>query len=1002
MESVILIVLVVIGAFVYLLISSFTLRDKINRLSEYTDLLEKRIRRMEEKKHLQEQENVKEKQHTSQPETVKPVQSQPIVPKKAEDIPPVKPEPQPALQSVQDGIKKVFPAATPAPSIALPKQPKTVIPPADIPNDSWNRIEKQLVENWTGILGAIIMVVGVGFLGIYAALKISAFGRFMLISGFSVLLGGVFFYLRKKENWIKFALWLRSSAGAIFLFACLGSAGIPGLKWVDDSVYGLLLLGLGIGVNLYLGFIGGNQVFASLHVVLSLIALLVAPQTPVILIIGGLVTLFGVALTYREKWDYHLLLTISSFFVFHLFWYVNQDTIPFQTKLIGIATVLLVSIAVALVHYRKVYSTKKFESLPFAVHLVNWLYFGIGLLLHSTGAREATFFIAGGSVAAYFLARRARKLDIRWLYLTDTLMAQAAALIALLSLYHWEVDAHLIMASLYAECLFFLFIVHSEKEEFLFHIGTILLSLSGGALAMNALATYHGASQAEIISHAAALVGCLAFSFLFLIYMQKKNEEEEDPRFTELLGLGHAILKFPALASILGALFGLLCLYLYRFSWTIYPLTGLGILFLWFRHKKQSADLSLTAILLLAGFHAINWFALSHLQQGPVLNLFMQGLPPLLLTFFAIRWCFVKQAQQYFSWIGVYLFTLQIIQLSYYTSIHLSPLLPGVVFLVLSLPALWIALYRYRKGDPAQTGRFVLHGAYLLLLLFTARHILFHVQNESLLGPVKIRFLIDFLALVVFLIWAFTPKPMTSEKSSWNLIHPLFPEVILIFSLYTILLEVNSLYHPLIWMCLSFALAISGKRFPLTLSRFVFYSILLYWLSAFQTAIISITYQSLSSDLLHQVWLWGLISILLQFSFILWHFKKGALKGLKFPKALEFFNGFPDRIEQFRNSWLFYPLIAGTGLFLYGTFDRSVLTFLWVVECFVIFSMSVFLKEKHFRYVSLIALGLCILRLIVYDLAQESTLTKALVFLGVGLLMLGMNSIYNKYKSRFE
>ena len=69
----------------------------------------------------------------------------------------------------------------------------------------YSKLERQFLENWTGILGAIIMVVGVGFLGIYAALKISALGKFLLISGFAGCLCGGFFYLRQKESWLKLA-----------------------------------------------------------------------------------------------------------------------------------------------------------------------------------------------------------------------------------------------------------------------------------------------------------------------------------------------------------------------------------------------------------------------------------------------------------------------------------------------------------------------------------------------------------------------------------------------------------------------------------------------------------------------------------------------------------------------------------------------------------------------------------------------------------------------------
>jgi uncharacterized membrane protein len=88
-------------------------------------------------------------------------------------------------------------------------------------------------------------------------------------------------------------------------------------------------------------------------------------------------------------------------------------------------------------------------------------------------------------------------------------------------------------------------------------------------------------------------------------------------------------------------------------------------------------------------------------------------------------------------------------------------------------------------------------------------------------------------------------------------------------------------------------------------------------------------------------------------------------------------------------------------LFLYQTFDKSILTLLWVVECFLIFIAAVILKENHFRYLAMTGLALTLIRLVFYDLAKSDTFTRALVFIGVGILMLVMNSIYNRYKDRF-
>ena len=64
--------------------------------------------------------------------------------------------------------------------------------------------------------------------------------------------------------------------------------------------------------------------------------------------------------------------------------------------------------------------------------------------------------------------------------------------------------------------------------------------------------------------------------------------------------------------------------------------------------------------------------------------------------------------------------------------------------------------------------------------------------------------------------------------------------------------------------------------------------------------------------------------------------------------------------------------------------------------------MSVILRENHFRYLSMLGLVACLIRLVVYDLAKAQTLIRAIVFLGVGIIMIVMNTIYIKYKDRFE
>ena len=115
-------------------------------------------------------------------------------------------------------------------------------------------LEKMLLENWTGILGAVVVVAGVTFVGIYTALRLAPFYRFLLMLVVAFAMITTAFVLARHERWRAFAAWLRSAGAAILLFACAASGGLPGLglQWIEQPLPALLLLLAGIGFNLYL------------------------------------------------------------------------------------------------------------------------------------------------------------------------------------------------------------------------------------------------------------------------------------------------------------------------------------------------------------------------------------------------------------------------------------------------------------------------------------------------------------------------------------------------------------------------------------------------------------------------------------------------------------------------------------------------------------------------------------------------------------------------------
>ncbi len=871
-------------------------------------------------------------------------------------------------------------------------------------NELWATLEKQFADNWTGILGSAIMVIGVGFLGIYAALKISPLGRFALISGFAASLVGLFFWLQKKPKWLKLALWLRSSAAAIFLFACVGAIAIPGLRWVEGETSGLLLLLLGIMGNLLLGYVGKKQELASLHVLLSLIAIGVLPPSSILLTIAAIVALYGVLLTYLEKWNYHLLLTISGFFVFHLLYWFSLDGHPSTNdRILGIAITLIIGIAATLVHYRVAYQTRRFDRVPFIVHLANWLYLGLGLFLYSEGSRNVTFFLILGAIVVFLLARRAQKMYIRWLYITDTLIAQCIAMSAIASLSHWQVDRSIIWAAIFVENLIFLIIAHKERDALLYKIGAVTVNVVGWILLTEGYFLLQYTKHDLRYYHAFSLLVSAILGTAYQYYAHRSVRMDMRGLYAPFGIQLPSSIKHPLLGIVIAVLFLSYLIHVEEQYWSIYTAAGVLLVILFLRHHLQSVALGLTSIIFLVGAHGVNWYQLYEIRTQSSSTIVLVGLPLLVVSAWSMRYAFVAAYSKHFHWLGVYLFSIQVLLLTYYLFVPISDSIPGVIWLMLtSIIATLAQLIHGKALKTPQMDRYLWHVVYGFVVAFLIRHALVHLQLETYVLGIKLRLLIELLALGIFAYCATLPKPKTATYRSWEYLHPLWIELILLFSVLTIALEVDALWQPLFWVALSFALAFIGNRQQMKLSRLSFYAILMYWAAAFQTAFVTSSYVVPSNELHAQPWVYGTLSLVAQFAFLTCFYLKCDFAKVTLPKPLLFLKPLIGEVEKRRNAYVFYPLIICTAVFLWWTFDRSMLTLLWVVECLLVFGMSILLKEQHFRYVALGALAACIVRLIIFDLAQTSTLNRAIVFLGVGIIMLVMNTLYNKFKNRFE
>lgn len=488
-------------------------------------------------------------------------------------------------------IPETSPEAAPEPVIAAQAQPPLPpVPPAPLrplrrppppPEPTgptwWERSATLILENWTGILGAVVLVTGVGFLGIYAALRVSPPLRFLLICAFAAGLLGVRWALRQKSFARQLNGWLLSSAAAIFLFACVAAVSIEGLRWAT-APWDYLLLLTGVGTNLLLAWRASREEVATLHGVLSLVALAVLLPTALTLGTAAAVTAFTIAITYRQRWKYQLLLGIASFFAFHLYWHRQLTDIPNSLRLVAMALVALVGLAAAVVQYRRVYAQRRFEPLLFTAHLLNWTCLGINLYLYSTGSVWKTIPLGLGALLTFWAGRQAKKLGIGWLFQTDTIISLILALATALSLQGWHATPSVILVFMLLETLLVALVMARQREALVYSVALFAACLAGGGLLFFA-ALNADSSLPQVLYRNAfllALAGWAGLAFTQLTYKQPLLQAE-GPNAKAWVGANspaksarNLLASFAGLAGLLQAGAGLLLVRV-LFAWDHAP-----------------------------------------------------------------------------------------------------------------------------------------------------------------------------------------------------------------------------------------------------------------------------------------------------------------------------------------------------------------------------------------------------------------------------------------------
>ena len=75
------------------------------------------------------------------------------------------------------------------------------------------------------------------------------------------------------------------------------------------------------------------------------------------------------------------------------------------------------------------------------------------------------------------------------------------------------------------------------------------------------------------------------------------------------------------------------------------------------------------------------------------------------------------------------------------------------------------------------------------------------------------------------------------------------------------------------------------------------------------------------------------------------------------------------------------------------------LSILWGICALAIVVLGIWKKRKHLRIGAIVLFAITLVKLFVYDISHLDTIAKTIVFVSLGVLLLVISFLYNKYKN---
>ena len=92
-------------------------------------------------------------------------------------------------------------------------------------------------------------------------------------------------------------------------------------------------------------------------------------------------------------------------------------------------------------------------------------------------------------------------------------------------------------------------------------------------------------------------------------------------------------------------------------------------------------------------------------------------------------------------------------------------------------------------------------------------------------------------------------------------------------------------------------------------------------------------------------------------------------------------------------------LVTWMDIFGYNDSYKLGLSILWGIYALVLIILGIYQHKKHLRVGAIGLFGITLAKLFFYDIADLDTISKTIVFVSLGILLLIVSFLYNKYKS---